>query len=79
MNLLQHDLSYLAGHVECLGAGRANVAAGDELIGLGRGFLYSGAGALLVSLWQVADASTLHFMERMYGTLRTGASKAAAA
>ena len=58
--------------------GRSNVAAGDELIGLGRGFLYAGAGALLVSLWQVADTSTLNFMECMYRALQQGASKSAA-
>jgi CHAT domain-containing protein len=77
-DLLQHDLSYELVTLSACETGRANVAASEELIGLGRGFLYSGAGALLVSLWQVADASTLYFMERMYGTLRTGASKAAA-
>jgi len=58
--------------------GRANVAASDELIGLGRGFLYAGAGALLVSLWQVADTSTLSFMEQMYKALHRGISKSAA-
>jgi CHAT domain-containing protein len=58
--------------------GRANVAASDELIGLGRGFLYAGAGALLVSLWQVPDISTLYFMEQFYKVLRSGTSKASA-
>lgn len=77
-DLLQQDLSYELVTLSACETGRANVAASDELIGLGRGFLYAGAGALLVSLWRVTDDSTLHFMERMYGTLRTGASKAAA-
>jgi CHAT domain-containing protein len=54
------------------------VRASDELIGLGRGFLYAGAGALLVSLWPVADVSTLGLMERFYRALRAGESKAAA-
>ena len=58
--------------------GRANVAASDELIGLGRGFLYAGAGALLVSMWQVPDVSTLYFMERFYRALNKGESKASA-
>ncbi|HZJ25168.1 MAG TPA: CHAT domain-containing protein, partial [Anaerolineales bacterium] len=58
--------------------GRANVAASDELIGLGRGFLYAGAGALLVSMWQVPDISTLYFMERFYKALSRGSSKATA-
>jgi CHAT domain-containing protein len=75
---LQQDMSYELVTLSACETGRANVAAGDELIGLGRGFLYAGAGALLVSLWQVADTSTLYFMERMYRALHRGASKSAA-
>jgi CHAT domain-containing protein len=75
---LQQDMSYELVTLSGCETGRAQVAAGDELIGLGRGFLYAGAGALLASLWQVADISTLRFMERMYGSLRAGSSKAAA-
>jgi CHAT domain-containing protein len=75
---LQQDMSYELVTLSACETGRANVAASDELIGIGRGFLYAGAGALLVSMWQVADTSTLYFMERMYKTLRAGASKAAA-
>jgi CHAT domain-containing protein len=77
-DMLQRDMSYELVTLSACETGRASVAASDELIGLGRGFLYAGAGALLVSLWQVADTSTLHFMERMYGALRAGSSKAAA-
>lgn len=75
---LQQDMSYELVTLSACETGRANVAAGDELIGLGRGFLYAGAGALLVSLWQVADTSTRYFMERMYRALHQGASKSAA-
>jgi CHAT domain-containing protein len=75
---LQGDMSYELVTLSACETGRSSVAASDELIGLGRGFLYAGAGALLASLWQVADTSTLHFMERMYESLRAGASKAAA-
>ena len=77
-DMLQQDMSYELVTLSACETGRANVAASDELIGLGRGFLYAGAGALLVSLWQVPDISTLYFMERMYKALRGGASKAAA-
>ena len=77
-DLLQQDLSYELVTLSACETGRANVSASDELIGLGRGFLYAGAGALLVSLWRVADASTMRFMEQMYETLCTGVSKAAA-
>ena len=75
---LQQDMSYELVTLSACETGRANVAASDELIGLGRGFLYAGAGALLVSLWQVADTSTLYFMERMYKALRSGVSKTTA-
>jgi len=75
---LQQDMSYELVSLSACETGQANVAASDELIGLGRGFLYAGAGALLVSLWQVADISTLYFMEQMYKALRLGASKSAA-
>jgi CHAT domain-containing protein len=77
-DMLQQDLSYELVTLSACETGRANVAASDELIGLGRGFLYAGAGALLVSLWRVADISTLKLMERFYRALSAGASKAAA-
>ena len=77
-DMFQQDLSYELVTLSACETGRANVAASDELIGLGRGFLYAGAGALLVSLWRVEDTSTLHFMERVYKSLFSGASKAAA-
>lgn len=77
-DLFQHDLSYELVTLSACETGRANVAAGDELIGLGRGFLYSGAGAMIASLWQVDDALTVRWMELMYQALRGGASKAEA-
>jgi CHAT domain-containing protein len=75
---LQQDMSYELVTLSACETGRANVAASDELIGLGRGFLYAGAGALLVSMWQVPDISTLYFMERFYKALSTGHSKGSA-
>ncbi len=77
-DLLQQDLSYELVTLSACETGRANVAAGDELIGLGRGFLYAGAGALITSLWRVADDSAQTLMEDIYRSLRAGASKAAA-
>lgn len=77
-DLLQQDMSYELVTLSACETGRARVAAGDELIGLGRGFLYAGAGALLVSLWRVADDSTVRLMRHFYGALHAGASKAAA-
>jgi CHAT domain-containing protein len=77
-DVLQQDLSYELVTLSGCETGRASVAAGDELIGLGRGFLYAGAGALVASLWQVVDTSAVVLMEHMYRELLSGASKAAA-
>ena len=77
-DLLQQDLSYELVTLSGCETGRATVAGGEELIGLGRGLLYAGAGALVLSLWSVADEITVDLMALMYGQLRMGASKAAA-
>jgi len=77
-DLLQQNLGYELVTLSACETGRAQVAAGDELIGLGRGFLYAGAGALVASLWRVADEVALPLMHHFYTALREGASKAAA-
>jgi CHAT domain-containing protein len=77
-DILQQDLSYELVTLSACETGRARVAASEDLIGIGRGFLYAGAGALVLSLWQVGDQSTLGLMGRMYAALRAGASKASA-
>jgi CHAT domain-containing protein len=77
-DLLQYDLSYELVTLSACETGRANVTAGDELIGLGRGFLYAGAGALVASLWRVDDVITARWMDKFYSVLQAGQSKAAA-
>ena len=78
-DLLQQDLSYELVTLSACETGQANVAADEELIGIGRGLLYAGAGALILSLWHVADTTTtLTLMERLYTALYAGRSKAAA-
>jgi CHAT domain-containing protein len=77
-DLLQQDLSYELVTLSGCETGQAQVAGGDELIGLGRGLLYAGAGALILSLWQVADSSTVSLMEKLYRNLQAGRSKSAA-
>ena len=77
-DILQHDLSYELVTLSACETGRAKNAPGDELIGLGRGFLYAGAGALVVSLWRVDDALAVDVMAHFYRALQSGASKAAA-
>jgi CHAT domain-containing protein len=58
--------------------GLAVIGGGDELLGLGRGFLYAGARSLLMSLWRVEDASTAQLMEQFYQRLLARQSRAAA-
>ncbi|RIK71459.1 hypothetical protein DCC62_21800, partial [candidate division KSB1 bacterium] len=58
--------------------GLGKIAKGEGLIGLSRGFLYAGAANLLVSLWQVNDASTANLMIDFYQNMLAGKSKAAA-
>jgi CHAT domain-containing protein len=77
-DLFQHDLSYELVTLSACETGQATVAGGDELIGLGRGFLYAGAGALVLSLWPVVDEIAYRLMTRFYDALRAGSSKAAA-
>ena len=59
-------------------SGRSRVIEGDELLGLARAFLESGASSLVVSLWLVNDASTARLMEGFYRGLQAGRSRAAA-
>jgi CHAT domain-containing protein len=55
--------------------GRNTVTAGDELMGLGRGLLRAGAQSVLLSLWDVHDASTRDFMIAFYSRLGGGTAK----
>ncbi|MBO0778378.1 MAG: CHAT domain-containing protein [Ktedonobacteraceae bacterium] len=58
--------------------GRAVVGGVDEVIGLGRGFLYAGAASLLPTLWKVDDASSAELMAMFYDALLKGYTKVAA-
>lgn len=77
-DLFQYDLRYELVTLSACETGRSHAIAGDELIGLGRGFLFAGAGALVASLWRVNEALTLELMDIFYEQLDCGASKAAA-
>jgi CHAT domain-containing protein len=52
--------------------GASEVAPGEELIGLARGFFSAGTPSLLVSLWTVDDASTAKLMKHFYAGLVDG-------
>jgi CHAT domain-containing protein len=66
---MRADLVTLSG----CATGANAAAAGDELLGITRGLFCAGARTLLLSLWNVHDESTGHFMTDLYQRLATGA------
>ncbi len=60
-------------------SGAVQVQGGDEAIGLVRGFLGAGAQSLVVSLWNVHDASAAAFMTDFYQYLQNAAMAPATA
>ena len=56
--------------------GLSKIFAGDEILGLARGFLSAGAASLVVSLWTVNDAAASRLMESFYKHLQRGSSVA---
>ncbi len=48
------------------------IFAGDEILGLARGFLAAGANSLILSLWTVNDAATTELMKDFYTELKRG-------
>ena len=59
-------------------SGRRGVTGGDEILGLTRAFLGTGAVTLVVSLWLVQDDTTAELMGDWYGRLGDGERPAAA-
>lgn len=59
-------------------SGLGKVVRGEGMLGLTRGFLYAGAGNVMVSLWQVADRSTADLMVEFYRNVLAGQSFATA-
>ncbi|MBK9214898.1 MAG: CHAT domain-containing protein [Chloracidobacterium sp.] len=58
--------------------GVSKIAAGDELLGLVRGFLAAGASSMIVSLWTVNDRAASEMMKHFYSGISGGLSPAAA-
>ncbi len=71
---LTADLVTLSG----CSTGVNTVAAGDELVGLTRGLLHAGAACVQLSLWDVDDASTTHYMDAFYAHYAAGSTPAEA-
>ncbi len=59
-------------------SGRGAAPAGDEWIGLARGFLQAGASSVIASLWPIQDEPTLELMEFFYESFATGDAPAVA-
>src|SRR5262249_9076416 len=57
--------------------GRGQLATGEGIIGLARAFLYAGAQAVAVSLWDVSDAASAQFMSGFYRHLTASSSASA--
>ncbi len=53
-------------------SGEGEFLQGEGLVSLTRGFLYAGARAVVVSLWNVDDSSTADFMALFYRGIRAG-------
>ena len=57
--------------------GLNKIFAGDEILGLARGFLTAGAASLIVSLWTVNDAAAAVLMQNLYREIQRGHTPAA--
>jgi CHAT domain-containing protein len=82
-NLQVYDLYQLSLPAELIvlsgcATGLNVTAKGDELLGLQRGLLYSGAKSLLLTMWDVNDRSTTQFMQLFYQGLLQGTDRAKA-
>jgi CHAT domain-containing protein len=52
--------------------GLSEIAEGEEVIGLSRGFLTAGAASIVLSLWTVNDSATADLMKDLYRRLQRG-------
>lgn len=52
--------------------GMSKISAGEEILGLARGFLTAGASSLVLSLWTVNDEATTVLMKALYIELQRG-------
>lgn len=57
--------------------GLNKIFAGDEILGLARGFLSAGVNSLILSLWTVSDDAAKELMKDFYTHLQRGASVSA--
>ncbi len=55
--------------------GLGGIMSGDDLVGLTRAFIYSGAHSVVGSLWEVDDETTADLMQDFYQAVAAGMSK----
>jgi len=55
--------------------GLGKYLSGEGLMSMGRAFQYAGARTVLMSLWSVAESSSVLLMERFFAHVKTGLSK----
>ena len=77
-DVLRLDLDGALVTLSACESARNQVLAGDELVGLARGFLGAGAATVVASLWLVQDETTAWLMEKWYAHLRNGVDRATA-
>jgi CHAT domain-containing protein/Tfp pilus assembly protein PilF len=58
--------------------GLGRLVRGEGIVGLTRAVMYAGSSSVVVSLWNVQDASTAEFMKTFYRHLKAGKRKAEA-
>jgi CHAT domain-containing protein/Tfp pilus assembly protein PilF len=56
--------------------GRGKQLSGEGVMGLGRAFQYAGAKSVLVSLWSVAEVSSVELTQKFFSYIREGKNKA---
>ena len=59
--------------------GLGDIANGDDVVGLVRGFLYAGANQVISTLWEIDDEATSHLMTNFYRQLKDGKTSKGAA
>lgn len=55
--------------------GLGRIMSGDDMVGLTRAFIYSGAHNIVASLWEVDDETTAELMQDFYQAVAAGVSK----
>lgn len=58
--------------------GNGTLNSGEGILSLARGFVYSGSGSVVMSMWEIEDRSGAEIVRNYYRNLKHGASKSTA-